>query len=88
MMSNTEEQGGQCQGSISAGISEASLRSLWRQVPGRRLWKEVGRVDGMSEGTLVIASAQFSYKNCTPQVSTGAVGGGLLTVGLSLWEKV
>lgn len=38
---------------------------------GRRLWKEMGKLDGVSEGTLVIALAQLSYKNCTPQVSTG-----------------
>ena len=43
MMSNTEEQGGQCQGSISAGISEASLRSLWRQVPGEETVEGSGK---------------------------------------------
>lgn len=40
----TEEQGGRCQGSINAGISEASRRSLWRQVPGEET------VEGSGEG--------------------------------------
>ena len=35
------------------------------------LEESVEKLDGVSEGTLVIALAQLSYKNCTPQVSTG-----------------
>lgn len=39
-------------GSISAGISEAP-GGVWCEVPqGRRLWKEVGGVDGVSGGHL------------------------------------
>lgn len=65
-----------------AGAKEASVLVFQRHLggvcrgkfQGRRLWKEVGRVDGVSEGTLVTALAQLSYKNCTPQVSTGRWG--------------